>query len=337
MLREYVDLQPYNSLSLHARARYFCEPSCLEELQQALAFARDNELTVLPLGEGSNMVLTRDVPGMVVRLVDHSLHIEKEDASSVLIRVGAGMGWHQLVEKTLQQGWHGLENLALIPGTVGAAPVQNIGAYGVEVARFVQSVSAIMIDSGESIQLDNSACEFAYRNSVFKQALREKTVITSVVFCLSKVPAVHTGYAALRDQLLAMGVENATPRQVFDAVCDVRRTRLPDPHVLPNAGSFFKNPQIPAEQFAALQQQYPAVVSYPGENGSVKLAAAWLIDQCGWKGRCQGDACVHDKQALVLVNRGEASGEAMLALADAIAADVGQKFGVVLEYEPWVW
>ena len=182
MLREQVDLQPYNTLSLHARARYFCEPSCLEELQQALAFSHEHQLTVLPLGEGSNMVITRDYPGLVLRVIDHGLHVEFEDDTTVHIRVGAGMIWHQLVEKTLQRGWYGLENLALIPGTVGAAPVQNIGAYGVELARFVLSVSAVMIDSGESLQLDNAACEFAYRNSVFKQALRGKTVITSVVF-----------------------------------------------------------------------------------------------------------------------------------------------------------
>lgn len=337
MLREYVDLQPYNTLNLHARARFFCEPSGQEELQKALAFAREKQLPVLPLGEGSNMVITRDYPGLVLRLVDHSIHVEKEDDSSVHVRVGAGMVWHTLVEKSLENGWFGLENLALIPGTVGAAPVQNIGAYGVEMARFVVSVSAVMIDTDEVLVLDKAACEFAYRNSVFKQALREKTVITSVVLCLSKLPEVRADYAALRDYLAAHTVQEPSPLQVFNAVCEVRRSRLPDPHVLPNAGSFFKNPQISAEQFSTLQSQYPEIVSYPGENRCVKLAAAWLIDQLGWKGRCMGDACVHDKQALVLVNRGAASGEEVLTLANTIMADVQQRFGVTLEYEPWVW
>lgn len=338
MLRELVDLQPYNTLALHARAAVFCEPVSQEEFLAALSLARSRQLPVLPLGEGSNIVLTRDYPGLVLRLRDNRIQLLREQTGTVLVRVGAGLNWHQWVQQSLDNGWYGLENLALIPGTVGASPVQNIGAYGVEVAQFIDSVQGVYLDSGEAFDLDNKACRFAYRDSLFKQALAHKTVITSVVFRLSTVPAVHAGYAALRDYLAEHHAdEPLTPTLVMEAVCAVRRSRLPDPHLLPNVGSFFKNPQVSPEQFVALQQQYPAIPHYPGEQGRVKLAAAWLIDQCGWKGRCLGPACVHEHQALVLVNRHGASGEEMLALADAIAADVLARFAVRLEPEPWIW
>ncbi len=337
MLREHVDLQSYNTLALPARARYFCEPGDRDELNAVLAMAREQQLQVLVLGEGSNMVLTRDYPGLVLRLMDRSILVESEDETTVRVRVGAGCNWHQWVETALARGWYGLENLALIPGTVGAAPVQNIGAYGVEVAQRIVSVNAVRIDNGETLQLDNPACLFAYRNSIFKQALAHQVVITSVVFVLSKVPQLQADYAALRDYLAQHVTSELTPALVKDAVCEVRRSRLPDPHVSPNVGSFFKNPQIAPQHFERLLQQYPQIAFYPGENGQVKIAAAWLIDRLGWKGRCMGSACVHDKQALVLVNRGGASGEDMLALADAIRADVQSHFGIALEYEPWIW
>lgn len=337
MLREQVDLHPYNTLALHARAAYFCEAGNKDELSAALAMARENNLPVLPLGEGSNIVLTRDFPGLVLRQLDQSVTVEYEDDTAVHVRVGAGMGWHAWVERSLAEGWYGLENLALIPGTVGAAPVQNIGAYGVEIARFVLSVSALRISTGESLLLDNKACKFSYRNSVFKRDLAHDCLITSVLFALSKSPAVTADYAALREYLVHQANEELTPQRVKEAVCAVRRARLPDPHVLPNVGSFFKNPQISRLQFDALFAHYPDLAHYPGENGQVKIAAGWLIERLGWKGRCMGAACVHDKQALVLVNRHGASGEEILALADAICVDVKQHFGIQLEPEPWVW
>lgn len=338
MLREQVDLQPYNTLALHARAAYFCEPSSQDELLAALSLARDRNLPVLPLGEGSNIVLTRDYPGLVLRLQDARIQLEKQQGDTVLVRVGAGMDWHSWVEKSLASGWYGLENLALIPGTVGAAPVQNIGAYGVEVSRFIAGVRGVFIATGDVFELDNAGCRFAYRDSIFKQALAHSTVITSVLFRLSTTPRIHADYAALRDYLAEHHAGAAvTPSLVKDAVCAVRRSRLPDPHVLPNAGSFFKNPQIAPEQFARLRQQYPHIAHYPGEQGQVKIAAAWLIDQCGWKGRCTGPACVHDRQALVLVNRHGANGAEMLALAGAICRDVQARFGIALEPEPWIW
>jgi UDP-N-acetylmuramate dehydrogenase len=342
MLREQVDLQPYNTLALHARAAFFCEPTSHDELIAALDMAREKNLPVLPLGEGSNIVLARDYPGLVLRLLDARIQLESQDDTTVTVRVGAGLRWHSWVEKSLEAGWYGLENLALIPGAVGAAPVQNIGAYGVEISKFVVSVRGVFIDSGEVFELDDKACQFAYRNSVFKQSLAHKTIITSVVFRLSTEPVVHADYAALREYLAEhhaaeLQANTITPLLVKEAVCDVRRTRLPDPNVLPNAGSFFKNPQISPEHFERLRLSYPGIAFYPGENGRIKIAAAWLIDQLGWKGRCMGAACVHDKQALVLVNRHGASGEEMLALAYAIVSDVRTHFDIALENEPWIW
>lgn len=342
MLREQVDLQPYNTLALHARAAYFCEPDSHDELIAALGMARKKNLPVLPIGEGSNIVLTKDYPGLVLRLLDARIQQESLDDGTVTVRVGAGLRWHSWVEKSLEAGWYGMENLALIPGTVGAAPVQNIGAYGVEISKFISSVRGVFIENGEIFELDNAACEFAYRNSIFKQALAHKTIITSVVFQLYTQPVVRADYAALHDYLAVhhaaeLKEQAITPQLIKEAVCEVRRTRLPDPNVLPNAGSFFKNPQISPEHFSRLQQQYPSIAFYPGENGQIKIAAAWLIDQLGWKGRCMGAACVHDRQALVLVNRHGASGLDMLALAEAISSDVRTRFGIDLENEPWIW
>lgn len=341
MLREQVDLQPYNTLALHARAAFFCEASNADELQAALALAREKKLPVLPLGEGSNIVLTQDYSGLVIRIRDESVCVEQQDDAAVCVRVGAGLRWHTWVERSLSEGWYGLENLALIPGTVGAAPVQNIGAYGVEVARFIASVRGVFIESGERFELDNVACDFAYRHSVFKAALADKVIITSVLFRLPVAPEVQAEYATLREYLqhhhaVALEQKAVDPQMVKEAVCAIRRARLPDPAVLPNVGSFFKNPQISPEHFLRLRERFPEIVFYPGEHGSFKLAAAWLIDCLGWKGRCLGNACVHDRQALVLVNRTGASGEEVMALAHAIARDVNREFGIQLEYEPLI-
>ncbi len=341
MLREWVDLKPYNTLALQVRAALFCETNNVEELCAALALAHEKSAPIFPLGEGSNIVLTQDYEGMVLRFRDETVRVEYEDETCVHVSVGAGMRWHDWVEKAVAEQWYGLENLALIPGMVGAAPVQNIGAYGIEVADFILCVRGIYLDSSERFELDNAACQFSYRHSVFKERLFQKTVITSVVFRLNKTSRTHYHYAALREYLaehhpteLENGAVDAV--MVKEAVCEVRRTRLPDPALLPNVGSFFKNPQISPEHFVRLREQYPQVVFYSGEQGKFKIAAGWLIDQLGWKGRCMGAACVHEKQALVLVNRANATGKEVLALADSVAADVMREFGIALEYEPQV-
>jgi UDP-N-acetylmuramate dehydrogenase len=341
VLREWVDLQPYNTLSLHARAAYFCETSSLSELRSALLMAKERSLSVLPLGEGSNIVLTQDYLGVVLRFRDETIAVEYEDKDCVHVSVGAGLHWHDWVEKSLVAGWYGLENLALIPGTVGAAPIQNIGAYGVEVASFIHCVCGVYLESGEAFALDNESCHFAYRNSVFKECLAGKIIITSVVFRLSKTAHIRSHYAALHEYLSEHHahalVSNALDAvMIKDAVCAVRRSRLPDPAVLPNVGSFFKNPQISPEHFMRLRERFPSVIFYSGEQGKFKIAAGWLIDQLGWKGRCMGAACVHDKQALVLVNRSGATGQEIMALANAIASDVLREFGITLECEPLV-
>jgi UDP-N-acetylmuramate dehydrogenase len=341
MWRESVDLQPYNTLALPARAAYFCETASVDELQAALQMAQEKQLSVLPLGEGSNVVFTQDYAGLVLRFRDENIQVVYEDETCAHIRVGAGLRWHAWVEYALAKGWYGLENLALIPGTVGAAPVQNIGAYGVEVSNTILNVHGVFIESGECFDLSNAECHFAYRNSLFKEAWFGKTVITSVLFRLSKSTEIKSSYASLREYLLehhsaALHAGMLDALMIKDAVCAVRRARLPDPALLPNVGSFFKNPQISPEQFLSLQQRYSDVVFYPGEHGQFKIAAGWLIDQLGWKGRCLSAACVHDKQALVLVNRGGATGQDILALADTIAKDVLQTFGIALEYEPQV-
>ncbi|MEZ5494553.1 MAG: UDP-N-acetylmuramate dehydrogenase [Pseudomonadales bacterium] len=341
MLREWVDLKAYNTLALHARAAFFCEAHNISELQDALALAQEKTLPVLPLGEGSNIVFTQDYQGMVLRFRDETVVVEHEDDASVLICVGAGLRWHEWVEKSLAAGWYGLENLALIPGTVGAAPIQNIGAYGVEVAAYIDAVRGVYLESGKTFELDNEACRFAYRNSVFKERLSGKVVITSVVFRLTKSAQIRSHYAALHEYLTehhaqAMADEKLDAVMIKDAVCAVRRSRLPDPSVLPNVGSFFKNPQISPEHFMRLRERFPSVVFYTGEQGKFKIAAGWLIDQLGWKGRCMGAACVHDKQALVLVNQSGATGQEIMALANAIASDVLREFGIALECEPLV-
>ncbi len=341
MLREWVDLQPYNTLALHARAALFCETNSFSELQAALVFAKEKAASVLPLGEGSNIVLTQDYLGMVLRYRDESIKVEAESDTCVQVCVGAGMRWHDWVEKSLAEGWYGLENLALIPGTVGAAPVQNIGAYGAEVANFIVSVRGVYLDSGECFELHNEACHFAYRNSVFKEELAGKTIITAVVFQMHKTENIRSHYAALHEYLCehhaeALASDTLTAVMIKEAVCAVRKSRLPDPLVLPNVGSFFKNPQISPEHFMRLRERFPSVIFYSGEQGKFKIAAGWLIDQLGWKGRCMGAACVHDKQALVLVNRSGATGQEIMALANAIASDVLREFGITLECEPLV-
>ncbi len=341
MLREWVELQPYNTLSLRARAAYFCETNNMDELLAALSSAREKSIPVLPLGEGSNVVLTQDYLGMVLRFRGETIKLEYEDDSCVHVSVGAGLHWHEWVEKSLAAGWYGLENLALIPGSVGAAPVQNIGAYGVEVASCILCVRGVYIENGEHFDLENAACDFSYRNSVFKEKLAGKTIITSVVFRLTKTAQIKSHYAALHEYLSehhAVAMENKTLNAVMikDAVCAVRKSRLPDPQVLPNAGSFFKNPQISPEHFLQLRERFPNVIFYAGEQGKFKIAAGWLIDHLGWKGRCMGAACVHDRQALVLTNRSDASGKEVMALAHAIAEDVLRVFGIVLECEPLV-
>ena len=323
-----------NTLALEGRARALLRLEHITGLEQALGWAADRQLPVVPLGEGSNIVVAGDVEALVLRLATSGIEVLEEDAEKVHLRVAAGENWHRLVEWTLRRGYFGLENLALIPGTVGAAPVQNIGAYGVELASFVRAVHSVELATGAGLSLSREACEFGYRDSVFKNRLRDKMIITSVELELSREPHLQFEYPALAAVLEGKQRARLSAIDVFDAVVAIRRSKLPDPARVPNAGSFFKNPVVDAQRAGALAGQFPGIPQYPQADGQVKLAAAWLIDCCGWKGKQRGGFGVHPEHALVLVNLGGGSGRELLDLAADIAASVATTFGVSLEIEP---
>ncbi|MDB5803640.1 MAG: murB [Betaproteobacteria bacterium] len=333
---EHASLKAHNSFGIEAQARYLAVMRDAAELPAILGDARVRELPLLVIGGGSNLLLTRDFPGLVLLVQNRGIELQGEEDGACRVRVAAGENWHGLVMHALEQGWYGLENLSLIPGTVGAAPIQNIGAYGIELQSCFDSLEAWDIDSGRMVTLDREACAFGYRDSLFKRAGRDRYIIVSVTFRLSREPRVHLGYTELKAELAARGVAQPTPRDISDAVIALRTRKLPDPAVLGNAGSFFKNPVVDEEKLEALQVFYPKLVSYPQGNGLHKLAAGWMIDQAGWKGRALGAAAVYEKQALVLVNRGGATGADIAALARAIQADIRTRYAVELEPEP-VW
>ncbi|WJF89682.1 UDP-N-acetylmuramate dehydrogenase [Paraburkholderia bonniea] len=328
-------LRAHNTFGFDVRARLACEIQHEAQLPIALQAAVAAGLPRLVLGGGSNVVFTRDFEGLVLRMTLRGRRVVGEDDHAWYVEAAAGENWHQFVCWTLEQGMPGLENLALIPGTVGAAPIQNIGAYGLEMSEHLVSLRALELSSGEPVVLTAAACRLGYRDSFFKQEGRNRFAITAVTFRLPKAWAARAGYADLERELVAQGgAARPDAQAIFAAVVAVRRAKLPDPEVLGNAGSFFKNPVIEAEHFTLLREREPGLVSYPQPDGRVKLAAGWLIDQCGWKGRALGAAAVHERQALVLVNRGGANGTQMLALARAIQNDVTERFGIVLEPEP---
>ncbi|MFJ1301097.1 UDP-N-acetylmuramate dehydrogenase [Pseudomonadota bacterium AL_CKDN230030165-1A_HGKHYDSX7] len=295
---------------------------------------------VLVLGGGSNMVLPRHVGGLVVRVALRGLRLLQARPDAWIVEAAAGEVWHDLVAQTLASGWDGLENLALIPGTVGASPVQNIGAYGVELADRFESLVAWDLHEGRLVEMDAAQCRFAYRDSLFKHEPAGRWIIVAVRLRLPRPWRAVLGYPDLQrhPELAAARANGAGPRaqDIFNAVCEIRRAKLPDPAQIGNAGSFFKNPLVSAEQREALLARFPDLVSYAQPDGRYKLAAGWLIDQCGWKGRDLGAAGVHERQALVLVNRGGAQAADILALARAIQDDVRTRYGVSLEPEPVV-
>lgn len=327
----------YNTLALQGRARAFLQVREAAELVRALEWARSHQLPVIPLGEGSNVVVAGDIEALVLRMAIPGIELLEQDQERACLRVAAGEDWHQLVEWTLRRGYYGLENLALIPGTAGAAPVQNIGAYGVELASSVRAVHFLEIASGQWRTLAGSACEFGYRDSIFKRSLRDKVIITAVDLQLQRKPQLQVAYPALAAALAQQPASALTPQAVFDAVVSIRRSKLPDPAQIPNAGSFFKNPVVDATLAGALAPQFPGLPQYPQADGQVKLAAAWLIDYCGWKGKRRGGFGVHPEHALVLVNRGGNSGRELLELAAEVAASVQDTFGISLEIEPRVY
>lgn len=330
-LQHNISLKPYNTFGMDAKAATFAEITCESQIPALLKLVNTYPGKTLFLGGGSNVLFTGDFDGLVVHIATHGIEIVDEDEKFFYVRGKAGENWDDFVRFCVKHGFGGLENLSLIPGNVGSTPIQNIGAYGVEIKDTFYMLDAVALRSGEFREFLKDECAFGYRNSVFKSELKGQYLILSVTFRLSKYPDFNISYGSIKDQLSAMGLP-ADIQSIADAVCQIRRSKLPDPEELANAGSFFKNPVIPREQFAKLQAEHPDIPSYPAKDG-VKLAAGWLIEKCGWKGYREGDAGVHAKQALVLVNYGSATGAQIVNLAHEIMDSVKQKFGVEIEPE----
>ncbi|WP_338109419.1 UDP-N-acetylmuramate dehydrogenase [Pseudomaricurvus alkylphenolicus] len=335
----HADLTTMNTLALPSQAAYFASVDSVAQLQETLKWwkSQRTSLPVMALGGGSNLVLAGDIQRLVIKVDIQGREEVQEDDQFVWLRIGAGENWHDLVRHCMDFHLWGLENLALIPGNVGAAPIQNIGAYGVELCELFAELTAVEISSGVSVTFDRDACHFGYRDSVFKQRLRDRYIITSVTLKLRKEADLCWHYPALQQYFAERETEPETPLDIFAAVCEVRRSKLPNPAEIANAGSFFKNPVISDAQYQQLQQRYPDMVAYPQAGGKVKLAAGWLIDQAGWRGRQQGAVGVHERQALVLTHDGCGTGADLLALADDIKSDIYERYGVELEIEPRVY
>jgi UDP-N-acetylmuramate dehydrogenase len=328
-------LLAYNSFHIEARADHFVSITDAEQLRDLLK--KGDAGSQFVLGGGSNILFTRDVQGWVFKMDIRGIELIKEDESHVYVRAGAGENWHAFVQYAIGRNWAGLENLSLIPGSVGAAPIQNIGAYGVELKDVFYELEAYDRKTGKVYTFALNDCAFGYRDSFFKSGEKNRYIILNVTFLLNKTAVLNTSYGAIREELKQMDVRTPSIRSVSQAVINIRHSKLPDPSEIGNAGSFFKNPVVSQQQFLSLSGSFQDLPAYPHEEGQVKLAAGWLIEQCGWKGYRKGDAGVHQRQALVLVNYGHASGKDILDLGEAVTASVKKKFGVSLEKEVNIW
>lgn len=331
------ELKQANTLALASRAALYARIASADQLTALVDTCSPSDTRLFVLGGGSNLVLSGDFDGLVLHMAIPGRALVAEDADAWYVRAGGGEDWHDLVQWTLAQGWPGLENLSLIPGTVGAAPIQNIGAYGLEVAERFHSLTACDMESGEFVRFDRAGCRFGYRDSVFKQEgwhLEGRFVITDVTFRLPRQWQPLTRYADITGELAAREIATPTAQQVADAVIAVRQRKLPDPARIPNTGSFFHNPVVDAATASRLLAAHPGLPHYPQADGRVKLAAGWLIEQAGWKGRDLGPVGMYEKQALVLVNRGGATGVDVVALMQAVQHDVKKQFDVDLTPEP---
>jgi UDP-N-acetylmuramate dehydrogenase len=330
-IQENISLKPYNSFRINAKARYFAFFSNTDELEQALDFGK--VYSKLVIGGGSNILFTKDIDGLVLKNGIKGINELHEDSEFVYVKAGAGENWHRFVLHCINKGWGGIENLSLIPGNVGASPMQNIGAYGVEVDEVFWSLEAYSLQDKKIKTFTKTDCEFGYRESVFKKKYKDQFVILTVTLQLRKRPRFNTSYGVIEQELDRMGVKELSLKAISDAVINIRSSKLPDPVVLGNAGSFFKNPVVDFDKCQSLQSKFPGIIVYPTGNNKMKLAAGWLIEQCGWKGQRKGDAGCHEKQALVLVNFGNAKGNEILRLSEEIIESVKQKFDVLLERE----
>lgn len=331
MLEKNVDLKPYNTFGISVKADYFAAFQDVSSLDTLLSDNSGKTITIL--GGGSNVLFTKNYEGLILRNEIKGKEVVNKDDEFVYVKAGAGENWHEFVLYCIKNNWGGIENLSLIPGSVGASPMQNIGAYGVEIKDVFHKLEAFNIESGKLEAFSHSECQFGYRESVFKRALKGKYVITSVTYRLTKNHKLNTSYGAINSELEAKGVENPTIKNVSDAVITIRQSKLPDPKQIGNAGSFFKNPVVEQSVLNKIQEKYPEVPFYPIDENHVKLPAGWLIDTAGWKGKRIGNHGVHSKQALVLVNYDNATGEEIYALSQEILDDIQEKFGVLLERE----
>jgi UDP-N-acetylmuramate dehydrogenase len=332
-IQENISLKKYNTFGMNVLARYFYAFSTVDQMQEIGASDTFKNYPVMVLGGGSNMLLTTNFEGLVIKNEILGIELIKEDADHYFVKVGAGVDWHEFVLYCLEKNYAGVENLALIPGKVGASPMQNIGAYGVELKDVFHSLEAINVDDFNLVTFYNADCEFGYRESIFKNKCKNQFVIISVSFRLNKIPVYKTAYGAIEEALQEMKVDKLSIQHIAQAVMHIRNSKLPNPNVIGNAGSFFKNPEIDTIQFESLKKYFPNINGYQTDSGKIKIAAGWLIEQAGWKGYRNGDAGCHDKQALVLVNHGNATGTEIFELSENIISSVHDKFGIFLHRE----
>ena len=329
--KENFSLRSYNSFGIDVKARSFSTFSNTDELSELLT--HDPRLTTFILGGGSNILFTKDFDGLILKNEIKGIELMHEDESYVYIKAGAGENWHQFVLHCINNDWSGIENLSLIPGNVGAAPIQNIGAYGVEFRDVFWDLEAFHLTDKKRITFTSSDCQFGYRDSIFKNQYKGQFVILNLTLRLRKIPIFHTTYGTIQQELDKMGIKELSIKAISQAVINIRSSKLPDPKEIGNAGSFFKNPSVTEAHYRQLKSEYKDIIGFKNNDGSFKLAAGWLIEQCGWKGFRKGDAGVHAKQALVLVNYGNAKGKEIYDLSEEIVQSVKEKFNVKLERE----
>ena len=328
---ENFSLKPYNTFKIDVTSKVFNTFSSVDELEELILMY--SQYPIFILGGGSNILFTKDYEGAILKNEVKGVEVKHEDADHVYVKAGAGENWHQFVMHCIAHNWAGVENLSLIPGNVGASPIQNIGAYGVELDDVFWSLEAFHLKERRLYTFTATDCEFGYRDSIFKRRNKNEFAILSVTFQLKKKPVFHTSYGAITEELEKAGVKELSIKAISDAVIKIRSSKLPDPKEIPNAGSFFKNPEVTNEKYEELKKSFPNIIAYSLAKGTVKLAAGWMIEQCGWKGYRKGDAGCHAKQALVLVNYGNARGKEIYDLSEEILQSVNRKFGVLLERE----
>ncbi|MEL7834939.1 UDP-N-acetylmuramate dehydrogenase [Fodinibius sp. Rm-B-1B1-1] len=330
LVRNDVDLAPYNTLGISARARYFASVGTEKQLKEILRHPKTDGLKIMVLGGGSNVLFADDFDGLVLHVEIEGREVIEETDEHIWLKVGAGENWHETVRYCVEKGWGGIENLSLIPGTVGAAPIQNIGAYGVELQDVFEWLEAVDIEGREVRRYEKEHCEFGYRDSIFKGELKGIVIVTTVVLKLSKKPELNTSYGAIQSEIERRKISNPTIRDISDIVIDIRNSKLPNPEILGNAGSFFKNPVVSDEVYQQIKEEYSQAPGYDMGNQKMKVPAGWLIEEAGWKGEVVGNAGTYKQQALVIVNHGGATGREILELADRIKKAVEEKFGILL-------